>query len=225
MSARWWTFIVWALAAASALAWGLKLFVRPPPAPPQALVVGAAGPPRGDLTRLLGADPPPVAAVAAPEPAADARFQLVGVVSPRSPQAVREGLALIAVDGKPPRAYRVGAVVDGPHVLQGVEARGATLGPRDGTPAVSLKLPPPAAAATGVLPPARPGGAVPAPRPPGVATLPAVPGRSGLNLPQFAAPPGPAPTAEPQDGSDASDTSGAENVQPPAVNNNRATLR
>ena len=84
---------------------------------------------RGDLTRLLGVDPAPVVAAAAPEPAADARFKLVGVVSPRSPQAAREGLALIAVDGKPPRAYRVGAVVDGPNVLQAVNARGATLGP------------------------------------------------------------------------------------------------
>jgi len=225
MSARWWTFIVWALAAASALAWGLKLFVQPPPAPPQALVVGATGPARGDLTRLLGADAAPVAATAAPEPVADARFQLVGVVSPRSPQAAREGLALIAVDGKPPRAYRVGAVVDGSHVLQGVEARGATLGPRDGEPAVALKLPPPIPAATGVLPPAMPrSGAVPPPRPPGVATLPALPGRSGLNLPQFGSPTGVVPTAEPQEVPDAADTSEADNVQP-AVNNNRATLR
>lgn len=225
MSARWWTFIVWALAAASALAWGLQLFVRPPPAPPQALVVAAAGAARGDLTRLLGADAAPLAAAAAPEPVADARFQLVGVVSPRSPKAAREGLALIAVDGRPPRAYRVGAVVDGLHVLQGVEARGATLGPRDGAPAVALTLPPPAAAATGVLPPAMPrSGVVPPPRPPGTATLPALPGRSALNLPQFGAPTGLAATAELQEAPDTADTSESENVQP-AVNNNRATLR
>jgi general secretion pathway protein C len=221
MSARWWTFIVWALAAASALAWGLKLFVRPPPAPPQALVAGAAGPARGDLTQLLGADAAPVAALAAPEPVADARFQLVGVVSPRSPQAAREGLALIAVDGKPPRAYRVGAVVDGAHVLQGVEARGATLGPRDGAPAVALRLPPPAAAATGVLPPAMPrSGVVPPPRPPGVATLPALPGRSGPNLPQLSVPTSVAPTAEPPDAPDSGDP---DNTAP--VDNNRAPLR
>jgi len=221
MSARWWTFIVWALAAASALAWGLKVFVRPLPAPPQALVVGAASPARGDLTRLLGADAPPVAALAPPEPVADARFQLVGVVSPRSPQAAREGLALIAVDGKPPRAFRVGAVVDGPNVLQGVEPRGATLGPRDGEPVVALKLPPPAAAATGVLPPARPGDAAPAPRPPGVGTLPATPGRSGLNLPQIGAPTRVAPAGDAPDPPDSGD---ADSVQP-AITNNRATLR
>jgi len=163
MLARSVTFLVWAAVAASAVAWGLKVFVQPPAAPPQALVAETGPTARGDLTRLLGADAPvPVAAVA-PVPAADARFKLVGVVSPRSPQAAREGLALIAVDGKPPRAYRVGAVVEGPHVLQAVNPRGATLGPADGPALVALKLPPPQAAATGVLPPA--GRVGPAPRP------------------------------------------------------------
>ena len=145
-------------AAASALSWGLKLFVRPPPAPPQAQLAEPAGALRGDLTRLLGADPRARGRRGRAEPAADARFQLVGVVSPRSAQAAREGLALIAVDGKPARAYRVGAVVDGANVLQSVSARGATLGPRDGAPVISLTLAPPAPAATGVLPPAAPRG-------------------------------------------------------------------
>ncbi|HSQ71623.1 MAG TPA: type II secretion system protein N, partial [Rubrivivax sp.] len=142
----------WAGVAASAVAWGLKVFVQPLAVPPQALVAETGRAARGDLTRLLGADAPAPVAAVAPEPAADARFKLVGVVSPRSPQAAREGLALIAVDGKPPRAYRVGAVVDGAHVLQAVNPRGATLGPADGAALVALKLPPPAPAATGVLP-------------------------------------------------------------------------
>lgn len=177
MLARWLTFVVWALAAASALAWGLKIFIQPQPAPPQALVAGTAPQARGDLTRLLGADAAPAAALATPEPVADARFHLLGVVSPRSPQAAREGLALIAVDGKPPRAYRVGTVVDGPHVLQGVDARGATLGPRGGAALIALKLPPPAPAATGVLPPATgPGAAQAPPLPAGaVVTAPGLP--------------------------------------------------
>ncbi|HSQ73551.1 MAG TPA: hypothetical protein VLM87_14120 [Rubrivivax sp.] len=168
MSVRWWTFLVWALVAASALAWGLKVFVTPQPAPPQARVAEPASALRGDLTRLLGADPVAPVAKAAPEPAADARFDLVGVVSPRSSQAAREGLALIAVDGKPPRAYRVGAVVDGAHVLQTVSARGATLGPRDGAAVIALTLPPPAPAATGVLPPASPRGGAISPTRPGM---------------------------------------------------------
>lgn len=152
MSARWWTLVVWALVAASALAWGFRIFVRSPPAPPQTRVAGNDAPVLGDLTRLLGADAPPPVAQAAPEPAADARFKLIGVVNPRSPQAAREGVALIAVDGKPARAYRIGAVVDGANVLQGVDARGASLGPARGPAAIALRLPPPTPAATAALP-------------------------------------------------------------------------
>jgi general secretion pathway protein C len=193
MSVRWVTFFVWAVAAATALFWGLRLGARPLPVPPQAQVADAAAVPRGDLTRLFGADaPPPTAAV--PEPAADARFTLLGVVNPRAPQAAREGLALIAVEGKPPRAFRVGAVVDGPHVLQAVNARGATLGPRDGAPVISLTLAPPQPAATGTLPPA--GGVSAAPRmpppspmPPGVQPLAPLPVPSSVPPQQLPVPP------------------------------------
>jgi general secretion pathway protein C len=152
MSARWWSFGVWALVAGSALFWGLRLFVTPAQAPVQTRVVepGAGG--RGDLTRVFGPDP--VAAVQAPEPepVADARFQLIGVVSPRVGGDGSQGVALIAVDGKPAKAYRVGSVVDGQNVLQSVRARGAALGPRGGVALIALDLAPPAAAAFGSLP-------------------------------------------------------------------------
>ena len=104
---------------------------------------------RADLGRLLGADAPPAVAAAAP---GDARYHLLGVVTPRPAGAAREGLALIVVDGKPARAFRVGTAVDDDNVLQSVNARGATLGPRSGTAAVALTLAPPAPAATGTLP-------------------------------------------------------------------------
>ncbi len=164
MSARWWTGGVWALAAGSALFWAFKVFVTPTEAPPHTQTAAPTVALRGDLTRLLGADPPPPAVAAAEEPVADARFQLIGVVTPRSPRAAQEGLALIAVDGKAPKAFRVGAVVDGTTVLQSVAARGVTLGPRDGTAVVALNLAPPAPAATGTLP-ALGGGAAPPMRP------------------------------------------------------------
>jgi general secretion pathway protein C len=158
MSTRWWTFAVWALASVTALYWGLKLFVAPLPVPARTPVAAAAAVARGDMTRLLGIDAAPVMAVApAAEPLPDARFQLVGVVSPRSKQNSAEGLAVIAVDGKPARAFRVGAVVDGQTVLQSVGARGAQLGPRGGAVLVALNLTAPAAAATGTLPPATSG--------------------------------------------------------------------
>lgn len=152
MSARWVTLFVWAAVAASALFWALKLVVKAPQAPPQVQLAEANLAARGDLTRLLGPDAPAALAVAEAEPGADARFNLVGVLSPRAAQAAREGVALIAVDGKPARAFRVGTVVDGQNVLQSVNARGAALGPRNGPSLIALKIAPPAAAATGQLP-------------------------------------------------------------------------
>lgn len=157
---------MWAAVAASAAYWGLRLFVTPRPVPAAAVVAPAAAPPRGDLARLLGSDAEPITETAEATPTSG-RFQLVGVVAPRRESAMHEGVALIAVDGKPARAYRVGAVVDGETVLQSVRARGASLGPRGGEARVSLDIPPPAAAATGTLPSA--GAAAP---PPTVPVLP-----------------------------------------------------
>lgn len=209
MSSRWWTLGVWALAAASAAFWGLRLFVASPPLPPHTQTAGTGAALRGDLSRLLGVDAPPPVAETTPEPAPDARFQLIGVVSPRSPQAAREGLALIAVDGKPPKAFRVGAVVDGQTVLKTVGLRGATLGPRDGAAVVALNLPPPAPAATGALP-GLPGMA-PAPQPPMMGIPQA--GRPAVTLP-----PGvPAMGAQSRRGLPASQDVGEQHQQPTSV--------
>jgi general secretion pathway protein C len=149
MSARLGSLFIWALAAASAVFWGLKLWAQPLPVPSNATVVQAHQPLQGELARLLGADPvaPPEAKAAAPVP--DVRLTLVGVVSPGGSRHAREGLALISVDGKPARTYRVGAAVDGDRVLQSVSLRGATLGPSGGPAQVSLSLPPPVEAARG----------------------------------------------------------------------------
>ena len=180
MLLRWITFFVWAAVAASALFWGLRLMAKAPPAPAQVQVADASAVVRGDLTRLLGADAPAAVIAAVAEPAADARFNLVGVVSPRSAQAAREAVALIAVDGKPARAYRVGTVVEGQNVLQSVNARGAILGPRDGPALVALKIAPPAAATTGALPAATSQFAVP----PNAVPPNAVPPRFPMAVPQ-----------------------------------------
>ena len=180
MMARWFAFMAWALVAASAAAWGLKLFVNSPTAPPQTQVIAPSAALRGDLTRVFGADAPATSANAPPEPAASSRFQLVGVVAPRAGTAVGQGLALIAVDGKAARAYRIGAVVEGETVLQSVRARGASLGPRGGVATVALEIPalPPAATGTLAGPDAA---AAPGPGAPGA--------RAGLpNRPQAMAP-------------------------------------
>jgi general secretion pathway protein C len=128
------TFVVWALLAASAVYWSLNLSrgaesgmvpvtVRAPaPADPVA------------VARLLG-----YSQAAAPQAASLAsRFALTGVVASRE----RDGAALIAVDGRPAKPFRVGATVTESLVLQSVEPRRAVLAAsKDGPPAVTLELP------------------------------------------------------------------------------------
>jgi general secretion pathway protein C len=186
--------VVWLLVGLGAVFWGLKLFVRPPPPPPQVATVPTAQALRGDLTRLLGAAPAPEEEGPAPVAALASRFRLVGVVAPRSPRAAAEGLALIAVDGKPPRAYRVGAAVEGELVLQSVRARGADLGARGAKVAsVALDiapLPPPATGVPGVAGGLPPGGV----RLPGLA-----PGMAGRPPAQPLDAEGVDPSGEPDD--------------------------
>jgi general secretion pathway protein C len=154
MTARWLAFAIWALVAAAAVFWGLRLFVSAPGAPPHALTLDTGAAPRADLSRLFGSDAPEVVETATP--ALSSRFRLVGVVAPR-PVGQNTGVALIAVDGKPPRAYRVGNSVETGMVLQSVQVRGASLGPRGGAALLRLEVPP--------LPPPNMGSLPNAPRP------------------------------------------------------------
>ena len=127
--------LLWALAAASVVFWGLRLAApseawrrprcRPPrPAPPDAAAVA----------RLLGASAP--RAVAPPELAS--RFKLLGVVTDKTGR----GAALMAVDGKPPRPFRVGAEVADGYVLRSLDRRAASIGASaQGPAALTLELP------------------------------------------------------------------------------------
>ena len=129
------TFIVWALVAATAVYWGMKLIARPggPAIAPLAVRAPAPADPAA-MARLLGASP----AAAAPAASLASRFALVGVVANRSHQ----GAALIAVDGKPAKPFRVGVAVDQGLVLQSVESRRAVLAAtNDGPPVLTLELP------------------------------------------------------------------------------------
>lgn len=144
--------MVWALLAASAVFWALRLTGSSPSAPPHTVPVSDSMVAHADLTRLFGAEPPPAAE--APPPAESSRFKLIGVVAPKAPGA--PGIALIAVDAKPPRPFRVGATVDGETVLQSVEGRAVSLGPRGAGTAIRLELPPIPPASTGSLPPPPP---------------------------------------------------------------------
>ncbi|MFM9922154.1 hypothetical protein VLK31_04125 [Variovorax sp. H27-G14] len=128
---------LWALAAGAAVFWALRL------ASPADMVAAAATMPRPSVAadtdavaRLLGVLPASSSAPVAPEAAG--RFALSGVVADPS----RQGAALIAIDGKPPRPFRVGSKVGESYVLQSVGLRSATLGAQaDGPAAFTLQLP------------------------------------------------------------------------------------
>lgn len=132
------TFALWALAAASAAYWGLKVAGRAAPVTAAPLASrGAAAPDPAAIARLLGSNPAaPMAA--APVPSLASRFALVGVAA----HASGGGAALISVDGKPAKPYRVGSAVEEGLVLQSVHGRQAQLGPSVKGPAsLTLELP------------------------------------------------------------------------------------
>ncbi len=141
MNARLAAFVIWAAVAASAMFWALRLGASSPVAPAHTVAVSQASLPRGDLTRVFGAAPPkPASQAVVVESALASRFKLLGVAAPRR-DGDRNGLALIAVDGKPARSFAVGATVDGELMLQAVHARGARIGARGEQAQVHLELP------------------------------------------------------------------------------------
>ena len=155
MTARLFAFAVWAALAASVAFWGLRLLVKSPATPGHAVAVADGAAASGDVSRLLGASPRPVdteAQSVAPE--IGSRFRLTGVMAPKSRSTSAQGVALISVDGKPPRAFGVGARVDGELLLQAVSLRTASIGVAQAAPSVVLELPLLPPPATGSLPPA-----------------------------------------------------------------------
>ena len=132
---KWLSLAVWALAAFSAVTWGLRWTAVRDASP----VTTAESQllPEVDTTALarsLGAAP--VQAAAAPSLAS--RFQLLGVLA-GGPNA---GAALMAVDAKPAKPFRVGAVVSDGLVLQSAQGRRVSLGATmDGPPTLTLDLP------------------------------------------------------------------------------------
>ena len=128
------SLLVWGVVAFSAVMWSLR-WSATGASPGNATAVQSS--PELDVSaaaRSLGAGP--VQAVAAPTLAS--RFQLQGVMA-GGPHA---GAALIAVDGKAAKPYRVGAVVVDGWVLQSTLGRRVNLGATmDGPQALVLELP------------------------------------------------------------------------------------
>lgn len=183
MPSRLSAFVIWAVVALSATYWALRLLAASAAVPSHAAPASIAMAPRADLGRLLGAaDAPAVAGAAAPAETSS-RYKLVGVAAPTSGSADDGGVALIAVDGKPARPFRLGATVDGDLALVAVEQRSASLGSRGGAPTMVLELPRLPPPATGNLPPAPTlSGATPAqpPAAPAATPAPPVPAAPGL---------------------------------------------
>jgi general secretion pathway protein C len=187
MSSRWTGFFVWALVAATAAFWGLRIF-----AAARALPVEARVPPRpvavnSPMTHVFGALPEPEAA-SAPPPESE-RFALQGVIAEGD-----HGIVVLSIDNQPPKAWRVGTTVEGDTTLLSVSRRAANFGPQGGPSTFTLELPPPAAPATGTLPSATSPAAYP---PPATAAQPAMVVRPGGGpaTPQGAMPYGANPAA------------------------------
>ncbi len=143
VNSPWWprgiTFVVSALVALSATFWVLKLVgsgATPSTATPALLTSATATIDPQVVAMALGGGKQ----AATPDaPAASSRYVLAGVVADPS----HGGAALIAVDGKPAKAVRVGASVDGTLVLQSVTGRRAVLAADANAPAaMTLELPP-----------------------------------------------------------------------------------
>jgi general secretion pathway protein C len=142
MQTRLLTFGVWALVAASALFWALRLLATPTALPTQARLPAQRVALAGDLQRVLGVTAVAKADEPVAAPGAD-RFHLLGVVWPRGADVSPQGVALIAVGEQPARPWRTGATVDGETVLLAVSQRAVQLGPRGGPAAITLTLPDP----------------------------------------------------------------------------------
>ena len=141
------TLLAWAVAGwwAAALGWRVWGQVQPVLDGPQGLVPVAAVT-EVDAMRMAsalgsgrvatGGDAP---APTAPTPVASAgTWRVLGVVA----DTRGRGAALLARDGDPPRAYRVGAALPGGGRVERVERDAVWLASGDGTPAVRLAVPP-----------------------------------------------------------------------------------
>jgi general secretion pathway protein C len=154
MLSRFFALLIWGAVALGVAFWGLRWFGKSMTVPPGTASATMDNSLRGDVSKLLAGPAKAVDAVAAPtqQAALAGRLQLLGVVAPRQ-EGGHAGVALLVLDGKPARAYRLGQAVDGELVVQTISQRQVQIGTQGGPVAVSLDLPLMPAATTGSLPP------------------------------------------------------------------------
>ena len=121
-SSRLSALVLAALAAGSAVAWGLRLRAPVDVLPSASVTQDSLQVDASVVARALGAGAADTAAQPGPSQAAS-RMVLVGVVA----KAGQSGSALIAVDGQPPKPVAVGARVGQDWVLVSVAPRRAVL--------------------------------------------------------------------------------------------------
>lgn len=172
------TMAIWALAAWSAGVWVLKFVgAVPSAAPPATLATASPASEPGNVARVFGPAIEKPGEVASAPAVVDpsTRFALVGVVANRA----SIGVALLSVDGKPARPYRVGSTIDEGFTLKGVSVRSAAIAApgNDTTFTVNLS--------------ASPGGAVV----PNAPALTGIPGRPSRLSPSFSPAPANAASA------------------------------
>jgi len=157
MVSRIFAFLVWAVCAAGLAYWGLHWLAKPLPVPPHSATVSLTADPKGDMARLLTAPEtsPDAAGPSAEQSALAARIQLIGLMAATG-NGSGPSVALLVIDGKPAKAFKVGQTIDGEQVVQAITRQGVDIG-LPGQPATATlpaqTLP---AAATGTLPSAMP---------------------------------------------------------------------
>ncbi|MGV8803966.1 MAG: type II secretion system protein N [Polaromonas sp.] len=139
LSAKLAAFALAALAAASAVYWGLKGWG---PQAPSTIAVVAQAPPATPnpqaLARAFGGGLAPALAAQGAAGAVEGRYALLGVVA----AGQSAGSALISVQGQEARPVRVGQPVDDAFMLQSVTQRSAVLAPLGGgSQKFTLELP------------------------------------------------------------------------------------
>ena len=132
------TLAVWLLVGSSLVFWGLRLLPAPGGNAPVPAPTPLSQPHAQAMAPLLG-----VAAAVPDHPTAHTlqapRVTLLGVMVGH---AANTGVALLAIDGKPPKPVRVGTELEPGMVVQSVHPREVRLGPSaEGPSTLTLTLP------------------------------------------------------------------------------------
>ena len=132
------TLAVWLLVGSSLVFWGLRLLPAPGGNAPVPAPTPLSQPHAQAMAPLLG-----VAAAVPDHPTAHTlqapRVTVFGVMAGH---AANTGVALLAIDGKPPKPVRVGTELEPGMVVQSVHPREVRLGPSaEGPSTLTLTLP------------------------------------------------------------------------------------